>query len=90
LKWKEEQDNPQQEETEITPTNVVNMGTQLMVTGSSESHAETQDQLRKPLPTTTADRNNAPPRTSNRIKKAPTTMNKDFLWIQGPLNRVPY
>jgi hypothetical protein len=49
-------------------------------------HEETQDQIGKPLPTTTTDQNNAPPRTSNWIKKTPTTMNKDFLWIKGPPN----
>jgi hypothetical protein len=88
LKWKEEQEDPHQRETENTPTNVVNKGTQLKAAGSTKRHEETQDQIGKPLPTTTTDQNNVPPRTSNRIKKTPTTMNKDFLWIKGPPTRV--
>jgi hypothetical protein len=88
LKWTEEEEYPQQKETETAPTNAVNKELHLMANGSSKSHEETQDQLGKPLPMTTTDQNNAPPRTSNRIKNTPTTMNKDFLWIHGPLNRV--
>jgi len=88
LKWKEEQEDPHQRETKNTPTNVVNKGTQLKAAGSTKRHEETQDQIGKPLPTTTTDQNNVPPRTSNRIKKTPTTMNKDFLWIKGPPTRV--
>ena len=88
LKWTDENEFPQLKETEIAPTNVVNKESQLMATGSTKSHKETQNQLGKPLPTTTTDQSNAPPGTSNRIKKTPSTMNKDFLWIHGPLNRV--
>ena len=84
LKWKEEQEDPHQRETENPPTTVVNKGTQLKAAGSTKRHEETQDQIRKPLPTDTTDQNNVPPRTSHRIKKTPTTMNKDFLWIKGP------
>jgi hypothetical protein len=55
LKWTDENEYPQQKETEIAPTNVVNKKSQLMATGSSKNHVETQDQLGKPLPTTTSD-----------------------------------
>jgi hypothetical protein len=79
LKW-EEQEDPHQKETVNIPTTLVNKGTQLNATGSSKRHEETQDQIRKPLPTTTTDQNNAPPRTSNRIKKTPSTMNEDFFY----------
>ena len=88
LKWKEEQEDPHQRDTENTPTNVVSKGTQLKAAGSTKRHEETQDQIGKPLPMTTTDQNNVPSRTSNRIKKTPTTINKDFLWIKGPPSRV--
>ena len=61
LKWKEEQENPHQRENENPPTNVVNKGIQLKAAGSTKRHEETQDQIGKPLPTTTTDQNNFPP-----------------------------
>ena len=78
--------DPHQRETENPPTTVVNKGTQLKADGSTKRHEETQDQIRKPLPTTTTDQNNIPPRTSYRIKKTPTTMNKDFFMDKRPPN----
>jgi hypothetical protein len=48
-------------------------------------HDETQDQVEKPPSATTIEQNNSAPRTSNRLKKTPATMNKDFFWTTGSL-----
>jgi len=76
-----------QKEAVDNPTND-NKGTKPETTISPMKHGETQAQIRKPLPSTSTDQNNEPPRTSNRIKKIPLTMNEDFLWLTGPLTRV--
>jgi hypothetical protein len=84
-KWREELINHHQKEAEDNPTNDVSKGTKPETTISSVKHGETQAQIRKPLPTTSTDQNSVLPRTSNRIKKIPVTMNEDFLWLTGPL-----
>ena len=88
LKWKNELKDPHQEKTVVKPTCDVIKEPNLKATGLLELYEETQDQFGKPPPTSTTDHNNAPSRTSNRIKKIPSTMNEDFLWITGPLTRV--
>jgi hypothetical protein len=88
LKWEEDQKDPHQKGTEDKLTADVNKEPKLKVTRPSQRHEEIQDQIGKPLPTTATDKNRAPLRTSNRIKKSPTTMNEDFLWVTGSLTRV--
>jgi len=48
LKWKEEQEDPHQRETENTPTNV-NKGTKLKAAGSTKRHEETPRPNRKTI-----------------------------------------
>jgi hypothetical protein len=45
---------------------------------TNNKHDETQDQVEKPPSTTTIEQNNSAPRTSNRLKKTPATMNEEF------------
>jgi hypothetical protein len=51
-------------------------------------HYKTQDQVKKPPSTTTTEQNTSAPRTSNRLKKTPVTMNEDFFWTTGSLKQV--
>jgi lysophospholipase L1-like esterase len=85
LKWREEQKDPHQKVTEDNPTNDVSDGTTPEATGSSKKLEETQSKSGNPVLTTSTAQINAPTRTSNRVKKTPTTLNEDFLWITGPL-----
>jgi hypothetical protein len=41
-----------------------------------------------PVTTTTTEQNSSNPRTSNRLKKTPATMNEDFFWTTGSLKQV--
>jgi len=50
---------------------------------TSNMHDETQDQVEKPPSTTAIEQNNSAPRTSNRLKKTPVTMNEDFFGQQA-------
>ena len=88
LKWKDEHADLQQKETMDKPTNIVNKEPILKATGLSKGQEETQEQSEKPPHTSATDPNTAPARSSNHIKKAPSTRNEDFLWLTSPLARV--
>ena len=87
-KWREHLINYQQKVAEDKQTNDINKGTKPETTSSPMRHEETQAQARKHLLTITTDQINIPPRTSNQIKKTPTIMNEDFLWIARPQTRA--
>ena len=88
LKWKEEQKNSHQNEPENKPSNKSNEESNPRTTGLIELRGETLELVEEPPSTTPSDQSNVHPRTSNRIKKTPTTMNEDFLWLTGPHTRV--
>ena len=69
-------------------TNKSNEESNPRTTGLIELRGETLELAEEPPSTTPSDQSNVPPRTSNRIKKPPTTMNEDFLWLTGPHTRV--
>jgi len=83
-KWREDLINNLQKEAEVKQPNDVNKRTKFESTLFSTRYDETQAHARKPPLSITADQNNVLPRSSNRIKKTPATMNEDFLWITRP------
>ena len=87
-KWREDLINNLQKEAEVNQSNDVNKGTKFKSTLFSTRYEETQTHARKPPLSITIDQNNVLPRSSNRIKKTPTTMNEDFLWITRPTTRA--
>jgi len=55
---------------------------------TNNMHDETQNEVENPPSTTTTEQSNSAPRTSNRIKKTPITMNEDFLENRPPETRT--
>jgi hypothetical protein len=80
--------NNLQKEDEVKQPNDVDKGTKFESTLSATRYEKTQAHARKPPLSITADQNNVLPRSSNRIKKTPPTMNEDFLWITCPATRA--